>query len=424
MHPPSSERRIKAKQVDISHSHHKYQAPHRHIASASAACAHMDTGWAETLGSLMATAAILVAAARYLRPQASAAAEDGGKEVMSKATAVAKKGTKAMASTEAGKRTADPSKARAPTVERKAVTDDTEAAMIAESAELAKRTKTINEAAAKLLIEAKVENEQKLAAAKRAAAVVVESAEAVPSVEAKASAKPALPQAVACEKATAAKGAAEAQPRPPAPNAGSELATPPTPEPEPAPEPAPEPVPEPVPERVPEPNAEPAPTPVPEVLSAPAAAEAATAAAKKGKPKGKGPKPLSKAEQAKKDAAEREKATSGLWSAVKNDDAKKADACVGKAQGLGLDLATHADEVYAHTALHRAAAFGALRCVRLLHRHGASLAAKNRAGRTPLEEAEHTGETEAARLLQALADGKGGDDIGDAEGSSDDSEQD
>lgn len=105
--------------------------------------------------------------------------------------------------------------------------------------------------------------------------------------------------------------------------------------------------------------------------------------------------------------------------------------------------------------MHRAAAFASLSCIKLLHHHGASLTTRNRAGRTPLEEAKGIGapshppirpptlrwhlcsqppsaptlcsrdytaigEVKAVKLFEALAAGKSGDELKDDEDSGDD----
>jgi len=132
--------------------------------------------------------------------------------------------------------------------------------------------------------------------------------------------------------------------------------------------------------------------------------------------KGKNGKVLTKAEAAKASEAEEAKALDGLWKALKNGDAKKAEACLIKCPAL----VGYADPTHGHTPMHRAAAFASLSCIKLLHHHGASLTTRNRAGRTPLEEAKGIGEVKAVKLFEALAAGKSGDELKDDEDSGDD----
>ena len=130
-----------------------------------------------------------------------------------------------------------------------------------------------------------------------------------------------------------------------------------------------------------------------------------TKAGSKGTAKGAGKDP---AVEAAKAAA---KAVDDLNKAAKNDDVKKAEAILDK----GLVLVDHVDPETGHTTLHRAAAFNALKVIRLLHSRGAPLDVKNKREQTPLMVAEHIGEPKAAALLRALAAGKSGDDIDDSD---------
>ena len=106
-----------------------------------------------------------------------------------------------------------------------------------------------------------------------------------------------------------------------------------------------------------------------------------------------------------------------LNKAVKNNDTKKAMAVLDK----GLVSVQHVEESTGHTALHRAAAFGAVEVIKMLHSRGASLAAKNKREQTPLEVAVTIGEDKAAKLLRALAEGKSGEDIDGSDDSGDES---
>ena len=138
------------------------------------------------------------------------------------------------------------------------------------------------------------------------------------------------------------------------------------------------------------------------------------------------PKQLTKAEEAKAAAAAEKKAIDALWKAAKNDAGKAAEAaieklpsCVGYAdeqvsleQGnaaiagvLTVPDCTLCCCQYGHTALHRAAAFGALSVMRVLYKHGASLEVKNRARETPLDTAKSLGNNDATKLLEAFAQG-------------------
>ena len=138
----------------------------------------------------------------------------------------------------------------------------------------------------------------------------------------------------------------------------------------------------------------------------PAAATKPTAAAKKAAAKGGGSSKEAKAEAEK---AEKllAKTIEELKKASKNDDVKKAEAALDR----GLVTVDYAEEGSGHTPLHRAAAFGALKVIRMLHARGASLEVLNGKKQTPLDVAEHIGEPKAAALLRALASGKSGDGI-------------
>ena len=75
------------------------------------------------------------------------------------------------------------------------------------------------------------------------------------------------------------------------------------------------------------------------------------------------------------------------------------------------------EEDTGHTLMHRAAAFGARKTIRMLHARGARLDIKNAKKQTPLEVAEFVGEDKAAALLKALAADKGADAVADSDGS-------
>ena len=61
---------------------------------------------------------------------------------------------------------------------------------------------------------------------------------------------------------------------------------------------------------------------------------------------------------------------------------------------------------FGHTALHRAAAFGAVSCLRVLRKAGASLETKNNAKETALDTAKGLNNEVAAKLLEAFAEGE------------------
>jgi len=77
----------------------------------------------------------------------------------------------------------------------------------------------------------------------------------------------------------------------------------------------------------------------------------------------------------------------------------------------GLVDHNYVDEATGHTTMHRAAAFGALKVIKMLHTRGASLDVKNKRNMTPLQAAEDIGEPKAAKLLQLLVAGKSGNDV-------------
>ena len=93
---------------------------------------------------------------------------------------------------------------------------------------------------------------------------------------------------------------------------------------------------------------------------------------------------------------------------------RKAEQALEKAAITDINFA---EEGTGHTLLHRAAAFGALKVIRMLHARGAALDVINAKKQTALDVAEHIGETKAAALLRALAAGKSGDDLNASDGS-------
>jgi len=96
-----------------------------------------------------------------------------------------------------------------------------------------------------------------------------------------------------------------------------------------------------------------------------------------------------------------------MWRACKNDKGKDAEKALKS--GCPVDFQ---DEDWGHSALHRAAAFNALSVIRVLRAAGAPLDLKNVAKETPLETAKKLDNELAAKLLEAFADGKTGDGIG------------
>ena len=104
----------------------------------------------------------------------------------------------------------------------------------------------------------------------------------------------------------------------------------------------------------------------------------------------------------------RSQALDDLNKAVKNDDTKKLLTALEKA----AVPVTYVEESTGHSLMHRAAAFGALKAIKLLHERGASLDVKNKRQLTPLDVAENIGEAKAVKLLKALAAGQSGDGIG------------
>jgi len=117
-------------------------------------------------------------------------------------------------------------------------------------------------------------------------------------------------------------------------------------------------------------------------------------------------------------AAEKlQKANESLFKACKDDELKKVEDAVAK----GADIHWQNDK--GHTAVHVAAAFGALSVIRYLHKQGAALEVLNERKMTPLMAARHIGEEDAAALLEALIAGKSGDGIGQAEDASDDEDE-
>ena len=143
------------------------------------------------------------------------------------------------------------------------------------------------------------------------------------------------------------------------------------------------------------------------------AATAKAAAAKKpaagkagGKGGGKDPRAEAKAEAEKAEKA-LAKTLDELKKAAKNDDPKKVEAALDR----GLVNVNYAEEDTGHTTMHRAAAFGAIKVIKLLHARGAALDTLNGKKQTPLDVAEAIGEPKAAALLKALAAGKSGDGI-------------
>ena len=140
-----------------------------------------------------------------------------------------------------------------------------------------------------------------------------------------------------------------------------------------------------------------------------------------GKPKG--PKVLTAKEQEKKDAENMKKAIEAMWKACKND--KGGDAEKALKNGFPVDYADEdvrsiwrpryicsvlltrwcARSQYGHTALHRAAAFGALSVLRVLHKAGAPLETQNKAKETALDTAKGLKNELAFKLLEAFAEG-------------------
>ena len=100
-------------------------------------------------------------------------------------------------------------------------------------------------------------------------------------------------------------------------------------------------------------------------------------------------------------AAERAaKAGASLLRAAKEDEPRKIDELIAK-EGVDLNFADDNGQ----RAVHFAAAFGALRALRLLHARGADFGAVNGKGATPLEVANQIGEVDAAKLIEALVAG-------------------
>ena len=98
-----------------------------------------------------------------------------------------------------------------------------------------------------------------------------------------------------------------------------------------------------------------------------------------------------------------------LRAACKDDELKKVEDAVSK----GAELNYQNEK--GHSAAHVAAAFGALACIRYLHKNGADFTLINNMKMTPLKAAQHIGEENAAKLIEALLAGLSGEGIGDDE---------
>ena len=100
------------------------------------------------------------------------------------------------------------------------------------------------------------------------------------------------------------------------------------------------------------------------------------------------------------------KANANLLKAAKNDETAKAEKAI--ADGAELNFANE----HGQTAAHMAAAYGALDIIRFLHKAGADFTLQNKKKMTALDAAKHIGEEDAQALIEALLDGRSGDDIG------------
>jgi len=126
-------------------------------------------------------------------------------------------------------------------------------------------------------------------------------------------------------------------------------------------------------------------------------------------------KPVTPRKTDEEKAAEKKlKACEALFKAAKDDEVKKCEDAIGK----GADIFWQ--NAKGHTAVHVAAAFGALNVLRLLHKLGADFEVINEAKMTPIMAARHIGEDNAAKLIEALLAGLSGDDIGKEAESDDD----
>jgi len=120
---------------------------------------------------------------------------------------------------------------------------------------------------------------------------------------------------------------------------------------------------------------------------------------------GKKPPPKLSAEE--KAAAAAAKATETLFKAAKNDERSKAEDALTK--GAQVDFVNDKG----HNAAHVAAAFGALEVLRLLYSKDIELfGQQNAQKKTPLEVAQHIGETDAEALIEALLAGRDDGTIG------------
>ena len=130
------------------------------------------------------------------------------------------------------------------------------------------------------------------------------------------------------------------------------------------------------------------------------------------------PKISDEEKEAAKQAKLIEKANANLIKAAKGDKLKLAKESLDK--GASLDVVNEKG----HAVAHVAAAYGALNVIKLLFDSGADFTKQNAFERTPLQTAQHIGETKAARLIEALQNGESGDDIikGSGDGSDDDSD--
>ena len=123
-------------------------------------------------------------------------------------------------------------------------------------------------------------------------------------------------------------------------------------------------------------------------------------------PKSKAPAKKSDDEKAAEKAAKaKEKALADFLKAAKNGDLAKVE----KAVAAGM----HVDEVNekGQAAAHYAAAFGSRKVLRFLYSKGADFALQttDKNKHTPLSAARAVGETEAAKFIEALLSGTGGD---------------
>jgi hypothetical protein len=114
------------------------------------------------------------------------------------------------------------------------------------------------------------------------------------------------------------------------------------------------------------------------------------------------------AKEAAKAAEKAAKACTDLLKACKDDNLPKAEKALR--DGADINFANERGQ----TAAHIAAAYGALKIIRLCHASGAdfSLETSDKNKFTPIAAARHIGEEDSALLIEALLAGKSGDDIG------------